>query len=282
MLAFAAGLPEPAFASCREIAALPLRTEPGGLVSVSASADQKPLNLVVDTGTGLSLIDADTARGFGWIATEPSRTMERLAGGIVVRAAVRLESLRLGDVAMAPGDVGVAANLALADTGGMLGADILSRYDVELDVGNSVLKLFEAGGCPPLQPVVAMLGARGNEIVIPVSLDGRDLEAVLDSGAERSFTSIASAHNRLGLDPDSLGPATEVVLNGAERINVYPRSFANLRVGGLDFGDQIVEIQATAAGRRRPPDLVLGMDFLRRVRVYISYRDRRLGLQPLR
>src|SRR5262249_38061454 len=94
---------------------------------------------------------------------------------------------------------------------GLLGADILSNYDVELDFGADKMTLLSPDHCPgkviywnpQAVAVVPIQVTRGGDIVFPVTLDGKPVNATLDTGASDTVVNLGFAESTFGIGPTS-------------------------------------------------------------------------------
>ena len=112
-------------------------------------------------------------------------------------------------------------------------------------------------------------------MVVPVTLDGTPLRALLDTGASASLLA-APGMIRVGLQQASLAgdPGDQVSGLGPHIVTMYRHTFRSLRVGGLTIGAPVIWV---APIRLMPiTDMLLGADWLAGRRVWISYATRRL------
>jgi hypothetical protein len=135
-------------------------------------------------------------------------------------------------------------------------------------------------------------------IVLPLKLDGRDIDAILDLGSTYSQISMEFAHNLFGLDAASAGMERTGQISGSVQTTVYRHTFKTLSLEGLTINnptlyiwDNLVKYSATQA----PPigsrlnnlqeseghtDLTLGLSQLNHLHVYIAYKEQKLYITP--
>ena len=168
---------------------------------------------------------------------------------------------------------------------GLLGRDLLSAFDLDLDGPTQRLTLYAVAGCggrflPWQSPYAAMpaMEVYGNALVIPVQADGRALRALPDTGAVASMIA-APGMIRLGLTPARIASSPGVSVNG---LGTFTRAgqvyrFASLQVG--DTTERDVDLLAVPLQVYPTVDMLLGADWFHRHRVWLSYTTRQVFLR---
>ena len=169
---------------------------------------------------------------------------------------VRVDALRVGALPARP---------ALAQIRGPegLGLAATQGLDIDIDPAARRLRLYAVRGCGDrLIPFAEAHGAlplgRGpqGQFLVPVTLDGTALRAVLSSGSDATLLSRAGAE-RAGAKLPPIQP-------GAPRLGLVP--FRRLELGDMLLQEpRMLVIEVPLAG-----DAVLGNDFLLRQRIWIS------------
>ena len=269
------------------------RVEPRASVPVTVSDNQPvvavALNgqdtpLLLDTGAGRSLLTAAAVQRAGLPLDEWVSTPLRGAGNrLEDRRNVMLRSMALGGLALQRR--GLAQSISLPVTAqrldasgriaGLLGADMLSRYDLDLDFPGGRMTLYAVTGCAgrfiPWNTPYDTIAARplpDDGILVPVLIDGHALDAQLDTGSEVSLIDARGLH-RLGLTPEAIAhePATQGLGIGGAFLE-HRHQFAELRIGTLRIAAPAIRV---AALPRPSVDMLLGMDVLGSRRIWISY-----------
>jgi hypothetical protein len=128
-------------------------------------------------------------------------------------------------------------------------------------------------------------------ITLRVELDGRRLNAMLDTGASATFLNLDLARRtfRVDLDAPDVERAGEVT--GGYSANVYRRRFKTLAFGNVTLANPMITMfpdmmtgmtsNAPRTGSlirddRGLPDIILGMDTLSQLHVYVASGERRL------
>jgi predicted aspartyl protease len=139
---------------------------------------------------------------------------------------------------------------------GMLGANVLNRYDVEFDFPARTIALYTASGClgrfAPWSGDFQAYSAHktpSNRFILKLSLDGHPVRALLDTGATSSVGTTAAAR-AAGVDSATYQHKFDLEIGTARFEN------APIVVADIDLKDS---------------DMLLGMDFMRHRRVWVSY-----------
>lgn len=272
---------------CRllRVAEMDLATQTNGTVTVPAKFEGQPGQMLIDTGGIVSAI-ADT------LAIKlrlPGRDLQggrfELMGGVKMNTVAYLKHFSLGDM---PGDdvtLLVAPYTALNnDTTGILAPDIMSHYDVELDFAAAKFRMFDHDHCPgqvvywthePFAAVPFKLD-QGNHMEIELVIDGKEMTAAVDTGAERSTMTMDAFEDIFGYRAKS-DPAMKVVghisINGTEPAPIYRYPFKTMTFEGIQVLNPNVEIVEGDRFDPGGPKLVLGIETLRQLHMFIDYSE---------
>ena len=180
----------------------------------------------------------------------------------------------------------------------ILGEDVFDKVDVEFDLPHHAVRLFQAEDCNGValaywapQAASQVELEPGPRITVPVKINGRPVDAVLDSGAGVSILD-KSAAARLGITPDSpgveaVGKARGVGAKAVDEWIVPLQSFAiadeTINDTVIFFADLFKDATSTSYfGSRIPekidiaPAMLLGADFLRAHRVLVAHSQRKM------
>lgn len=263
---------------CR--AELPLDTSFGS-PAVTVWVNDTPTSMVLDTGSATTALTPQAASRLGLAANASLSSKTWGVGGVQITHPLQPVSLAFGTIRLPHATIeAVSAELHTYNLprDGLLGADILSNYELDLDVLHARARIYEGracGGAPPgwsgVYDSVAFIPAfRGfHQIAIPVALNGRPMMALLDTGADRSLVDTDAALAS-GADPRALSQDIGAVMSGAG--SEHPRGAVH-RFATLQIGSEIMTNLDAAVTRLpfRQPAMLLGGDFLRANRVWISY-----------
>ncbi len=187
---------------------------------------------------------------------------------------------------------------------GVLGPDILQNYDLDLDFAGRKMQLISPDHCDgkvvywtaPTVAIVPMRLAQDGKAVISVMLDGKRLDAVINTGAPNSQLNQDVAEDRFGVKFDAPDVKQVGTVGGNANRKVYRRQFQSLAFEGVTIAnpelvllpDELKDRMRNANQPRtgsltrndavttRLPDMTLGMSTLGKLHVYIAYRERKV------
>ncbi len=248
-----------------------------GFVEVPATVDDKPAQFLLDTGAQDMLVTPEAVARLA-LAPDPARMTRLLGTGGEGRAPdVWLAGLRVGEATLPRRSVPVVALPSPLAVDGLLGAPLLAAYDVDLDLVHDQVGLNSVEGCaantpllpPPFTAVPLTLTADGVPSV-PVVVNGVQLLALLDTGSRTTLlTPAAAARVRARRLPEE---GTGRGVDGGV-ITVHSARVATLAVGWDVQRDVQIAVAPLRIGHA---DMLLGADWLRQRRVWVSYATRRV------
>ena len=261
------------------LAELPM-TMKSGHVTIPAAINGKEVTLGIDTGGPFSSLTLAAAHRIGNVGHR--------------------DDLRIGDHDL--NRVYMAWMESFSGVDGLIAPDVLDRYDAEFDFGDNTFRLFKPHPCAGRAvywtgsyTVIAFTLTNDGHVRVPVTLDGRNAYAILDTGAPISVLSMQDAGRMFGLDPDSanikatgtvsglwsnlhLAPYTSGAWNAPSRaVSAYSYPFKTIKMGGMSIADPPIEV--TQGRNFLGPDsaaLLLGNDVLSHFHLIIAYREQKL------
>ena len=173
------------------------------------------------------------------------------------------------------------------DTGadGLIGADFLSNFTVDLDLGARTITLYPGGTV--LQPAgfqrVAGVVNSAGFIVVPASVDAVRSSAVFDSGALFTVANLRLAADAQRLPKIIARPSESKVTDAARlRGNAESVNFSRISVGPAVWSDRRVLVSDmrvfAQVGLDDRPTLFLGIDMMTNRRVILDYAGGALWL----
>jgi predicted aspartyl protease len=266
------------------VTAVPIE-DAGPLMLIAVQVNEQPGRFILDTGAALTVVTPAAVTRFGLALDEWTATTMRGIGGVERRRNAVPRTLTLGGIPLHRRSVASDQTLRVASlpaevagqpVDGLLGRDFLFGFDLDLDPARHALTLYRVADCAgafvpwPVAPVsLPVTLAGGSAVLVPVAIDGVPLRALLDTGAAASFlaapgmTRLARSLARLGDDPAQttrgVGPGT---------VTARRHQFRSLTVGTEVTADPtllVAPLQLTPVS-----DLLLGMDWIRRHRLWLS------------
>lgn len=283
----------------------------GPVMSVAVTIDGTPETMLVDVGREATQLFETPANKLhlsnqrGQFFDYSGRFSERTA---------RIESFKLGSMEGGGFHVVVAPDpdTASAPFNGIIGNDVMFRYDVDLDFAHQKLNFFTPEKCEGAGiywspstissvPIVAYNGLeyadrsplpRLGVTYVPVVLDGKTIVALLDTRSDKTFLNPDVAQKLFGLSTDGMEPVN--VDDGGALIKAGTHTFSRLSFGGLTAGNVRVAIpldvmsqstkifhatkilQDTFPIHEIMPDMVIGMDILRHSHLYVAFNSARV------
>ncbi len=251
-------------------------------------ANGKPVTLLLDTGANSTILTPSAAQRIGGQPPhiEFQRQMGGVGGGVLGTNEVELRDFSIGGVAIPwrrvlVASINIASSVGALD--GVLGTDVLSDFDVDLDLPHHRMVFYTKQSCPNAvpawtDPYARIVASRSisDHLFFPVQLDGRRIDAFFDTGSQLSVLSLGAAL-ALGVTRADLARDRSMITLGAaaERLSSHLHRFSQLQIG-----DQVIhrpEFVVTDV-KLNDADLVLGISFLISQRVWFSFGSQQIFL----
>jgi len=188
---------------------------------------------------------------------------------------------------------------------GLLTTAMFSHFDLNLDFAGKKLTFLAPTACqmPVYWPhqVVAVVPMTmvDHKITVPVTIDGHQIDAIIDTSSDRTVMRRGLAEQKFGLKADTpeMSPAGDLRDGMSQR--VYQHTFPQIAFEGVVAGNVPVLIQTNSMIHRmnrehtldsrahfdvdpadRVPDLALGMDVLHQLHIYIAFDQNKIFITP--
>ncbi|MGA3158581.1 MAG: aspartyl protease family protein [Steroidobacteraceae bacterium] len=261
---------------------------------VAASINGHAVQMLLDTGGARSLIWKSAAKELGLKLEYASGQFYGVGGGQQA-SIVWVDDLGFAGAHIRKVQLFASARGNWEDaTAGVLGDDLLSSMDVELDLSAGKLRLFKPKNCVGDEVVywsdsffmvpMQNLNAQSSWPEAEVSLGGHTVLALFDTGA--SFSAVSYEGLRVsGASPEtspsdagsthgigSKGVETQVARFSQLTIGQETVQHVRLRIADLFEDDRAVSTGSLLAQSvlQTKPDMILGADFFRAHRVLIA------------
>jgi len=185
---------------------------------------------------------------------------------------------------------------------GTFSLNYMLLYDMDVDFGSDKLRFFSQDHCPggvlywkaPGAVGVVPISIDVGRVVVPVTVNGKAINAVIDTASPVSSVRAAVAQRLLGVElggpkapakptgfgGTSYGWTVDSLAIGALKLdNVAVTVFPDINAGAGDHGDGAKGMALQASGLKAElskPEIVLGMDTLRKLHLFFSFAEKRL------
>lgn len=261
-------------------------TMEGASPMVEAKVGGEPARFIVDTGAFFSLVTPRAAEKF---KLKPIAGLEGLSlRGAVGSTAARggnAASFALDRVELKKVDFLIAGD-DLGEADGLLGQNILGQMDVEYDLANGVVRIFQPQGCE--KAVLAYWAGQTPYSIVPIArttpaephivadarVNNLPIKVIFDTGAGRSVLKLSAAVRAGASVQDDEASVGEVARGiGRRSTDSYILPF-----DAFSVGDETIQKTRLRVAKYdfSGGDMLLGADFFLSHRVLVSPSQRRL------
>lgn len=169
---------------------------------------------------------------------------------------------------------------------GTIAPDFLRAFDVELDFANETMSLFKPHECPgravywtPAYLSVPMRITEAGHIRIKATLDGKELDSVVDTGSPLSLMALTVADRRFDLKPDGHEVTKVGTITGPTggSLDSYTHAFQALSLDEITLNHPNIRLyDGSDMLRSEGAELILGMSELHFLHLYLAYHEREL------
>ena len=263
---------------------------------IEGKVNGQPVTALIDTGSNSTFVWSWTANQLGLPLGGVPRMRVFGAGGEAQIAETMIKDLQIGAYRAS----GVRL-LVIGDehaknpnSGIVLGDEFFSSFSTEFDIAHGVVRLLRPEGCKAdqlaywsttysqadLQPV----RIENPRILISVLVNGKHVNAILDTGARTSILDLSVAE-RIGVRP---GAAAEAIPSGGiagksfptwvetfDTVSIGDETIRNvrLRIGDMFGNDTVVRTGSRIGRAVNSYEMLLGFDFLLSHRVLVLPKE---------
>jgi predicted aspartyl protease len=264
---------------------------------LEVSLNGTPKHFLVDTGGGYTSVTPRTANELH-LAVQNEATPIYNASGVASQGFTKIDSIEMGG--MKTKDVYLRVWPSNIGADGLIAPDVMKNYDVEMDFAGKKMNYFLPDHCPgkvvywphtdAAQVSINLVDKA--HIRVPVTLDGKSLLAVIDTGATNTVITTKMGEEAFGLKPGSPDMKPAGNLNGDPNLASYTHTFGSLTLDGIGIKnldivavpDRVTEnspkYRYSQYGgtmfiqkRMEAPDIVLGMDVLKHLHLYFAFKE---------
>jgi clan AA aspartic protease (TIGR02281 family) len=270
---------------------LPLKLFRGHFVT-TATINGRELRMMVDSGASNSAISPAAAADLG-LSRNPEHSVHVISveGKSAAIYPVKVQSIKLGTFEWGAWELSTINIVAPGQEKdpvapvGLIGADILSAFDVEFDFPKGKMTLYRQLRCTgKMVPwegrfqTFAATQASGNLLTITVLLNRHPLRALIDSGSDSTIVARAAAISA-GADDAKLnrGPQSTSIGPLGTKVAAHPYQFPSMTLGYRQFNNAPVIILDSALFPGI--DMLLGSSYFRWHKLWLSYSTNQVFMQ---
>jgi predicted aspartyl protease len=265
--------------------------------------------MILDTGAAWSMLSPDVKEELGLKGHQANMRMYDVLGRHTEQfVTTPMEFARLKNssvkLMVLPAPIWDTKDETGKRVAGLLGADILGQFDLSIDFARKKIDLLDPDHCEGKVvywgatnvAIVPFERASSGHIRLSVTLDGLPVEALLDTGASNSTLHSDDAVRRFGLTLGNADTPASGLLNGSEGVTTWRHRFKTLSFGGITMTNPEITIipdkvsgplQVSVAGGRitraagfADEEMLIGMNLLKHIHLYISYKEKKLYITP--
>ena len=306
----------------KQISSVDMTTGPGGSFLVPVSIDGTPRQMLLATAGGITNLRQDAMEEMGLHSIDASSIKLLSSNGSTSQSytqvdfslgAIRAPKLQVIVMPAAGGNAPFVGSLA---------GDFLGLYDVEMDFAGKKLNFFSKDHCPghviywkmdalAVLPITRQLPTaddsrtgyrlfsyRGNHINVPVSINGKDFKAALNTASQTSAMSTDTAKFVFGVTADSPGAVPLDSPDGNPAHRAFRYTFQTLTFDTVTVTNPKFVVYPDLTGSKDPNNsgrtdtrlrriddnigggLSIGMDVLRKLHLFVAYSENKLYITP--
>ncbi len=258
---------------------------------VDVTINQRRAHLLFDTGSDSTILSPGVAAVLGVKTVAAPLKISQGVGGRVISQSGMIDTLKLGDFTLSKVPVSITA---ITGYDGVLGLDVLSRYDVDVNLPQGAVTLHDGGACgdklPPMGGAMLEVPAQriGNNptdkvrsfyLAVPVILDAAKTIGVFDTGAMASVVSNTFA-TKSGASAELLAADKKAIGTGfGTTTTMHIHRFGELAIGRELFTAPVMMVGGNDTLRF---PVILGFDYFAKHRVWFNYAADRIFVVPVK
>jgi predicted aspartyl protease len=254
---------------------------------VAAKLNQNEARFVLDTGAERSQVTPEAAHGHTLAHARGEARVTGVGGTITVP--IVFANIELGglEVRRPVPEAPIPVRRGAKPDDGIIGADLLSDYDMEVSIPERQVRLWRTHNCggdyvpwPGRHASIPLRRTIGQRLFVPLAIDSVPLTAILDTGANATTLALGAAQeHRLdvaGLEADPKSTSRGV---DGQALETYRHRFTTLTIGQEVFRNPTILVSRLHLTQG---EMLLGLDWLRQRRIWISWDSRQLFVQDRR
>jgi predicted aspartyl protease len=300
-LVMASAAPAIAEESCqlKRIAVIPFQTDNTAHIYVPVTLNDRSTHLMLDTGAFWSGVSQQMVAALNLPIRDATDIYMTDAAGHRINKMVTINQMKLGNIpfnsAVEMFVMGDLPNTTVDKNAGVLGRNLFTQMDLEIDNAGKTISLFSQDHCKgagvywadealtlnfkrekPQTPTGSNIRKKPSKHqidtpIVAADLDGEVVSVLFDTGATNSGMDIEHAKRKFGIGPGSPGvqPAGKVYTGTGEAVETYAYTFKTLTISGIKFENVPILLGKFDDDAK----LLLGMNELKKLRIYFAFKD---------
>lgn len=284
-------------------------------IYLPASVNGFQTHFMLDTGAYWSIIRGDVAKHLNLTVKKSYNVVMHDASGALIDTLTVVPDFKLGQMGFGAAEFfigGLDQNTPMDGNAGVVGQNLFTQVDIDLDNANHKFSLFSQDHCPGegvywADEAVILSYRRDrssmnqttsrirksvdknqiDEPIVSAELQGKPVTVLFDTGA--SFTAMDLDHARsvFGITPASPGVEldTKVYVGSGAQVQTYKYVFRELTISGIRFEN----VPVLLGDFGNTAQVILGMHEMKQLHIYFAFKEGKIyvtaanaGMKPAR
>lgn len=294
---------------------IPFEPDENAHVYLPASVNGFQTHFMLDTGAYWSIIRGDIAKHLNLTIKKSYAVIMHDASGALIDTLTVVPDFKLGKMAFGAAEFfigGLDENTPMEGNAGVVGQNLFTQVDIDLDNAGHKFSLFSQDHCPGdgvywSDEAVILSYKRDrssqnqttsrirksvdknqiDEPVVSAELQGKPVTVLFDTGATFTSIDLDHARNVFGIGPGSPGvePASKVYVGSGAQVQTYRYVFKELTISGIRFEN----VPVLLGDFGDLAQVILGMHEMKQLHIYFAFKEGKIyvtaanaGMKPAR
>ncbi len=250
---------------------------------IEVKINGQPARLILDTGSNMTALTEAAAERLGVPRDSTIHMVTRGVGRMASSYAGNIGRLEMAQARRTNMMAVIVRETVFPgrDVDGLLGADVLNDFDIDLDFPHQMFRVYKSRNCPSghpewAEPAVRLTRLAGGQSqpanFFMATLDGMQLNALVDTGASRTTVERKNVL-ALGVTAEQLAADRQGTSQGiaAGLVTTSLHRFSKLVVADETISRPYLAVTPLVEAPGFAHQMLLGVDYLKEHRVWLSY-----------